>query len=332
VSGPLPLVAIVGPTASGKSALGIRLSERLGGEILACDSTQVYRGFDIGTAKVPGDEQGGIRHHLLDLVDASEVFHAGEYRRRAIAVLDDLARRGKLPILTVGTGLYLRALLEGLCEAPTRSEELRQRLRRRAELSGPPYLHRLLEHLDPAAAVSIGARDTPKMIRAIEVRLLSGKPISSLQRARQQGLEGYRPIKIGLMPPRAALYERIARRVDEMLAAGWLDEVRRLIESGVAGDAKPFQFIGYAELRDALGGAITIEEAAEQIRQATRRYAKRQITWFRREAEVHWLEGFGDDPAVVQSALAVLQSTLAEGADFAPMSPEEDDLEAGGKL
>jgi tRNA dimethylallyltransferase len=332
MSGSLPLVAIVGPTASGKSALGIRLAERLGGEVLVCDSTQVYRGFDIGTAKVPAEERRGIPHHLTDLVDPDEVFHAGEYRRRATAVLDDLARRGRLPILTVGTGLYLRALLEGLCEAPARSEELRQRLRRRAEISGSGYLQRLLERLDPAAARRIGARDTPKMIRAIEVRLLSGRPLSSLQRAGQRGLEGYRQIKIGLMPPRDALYERIGRRVDAMLAAGWLDEVRRLVEAGVARDAKPFQFIGYAELREALAGAIPIEEATERIRQATRRYAKRQITWFRREAGVRWLEGFGDDPAIARAAFEALQKDLAGAAASAQIAGAQGDPETRGKL
>ncbi len=305
-----PLVAIVGPTASGKSALGIRLAGPLKGEILACDSTQVYRGFDIGTAKVPTEEQHGIPHHLTDVVDPDQVFHAGEYRRCAQSVLEDLARRGKLPILTVGTGLYLRALLEGLCEAPARSEELRGRLCRRMELSGPGYLRRLLERLDPAGARRIGERDIPKMIRAIEVRLLAGKPLSSLHAKGREPLEGYRPIKIGLMPPRAALYERINRRVGAMLATGWLEEVRQLVEAGVEPGAKPFQFIGYAELRDALANRIGIEEAADRIRQATRRYAKRQITWFRRETGVCWLEGFGDQPEIAERALAEVQRVL----------------------
>jgi tRNA dimethylallyltransferase len=324
----LPLVAIVGPTASGKSALGIRLAERLRGEILACDSTQVYRGFDVGTAKVSPEDRAGIPHHLMDLVEPDELFHAGEYRRRATAVLGDLARRGRLPILTVGTGLYLRALLEGLCEAPERSEELRERLRRRAELAGTIHLHRLLERLDPAAAQCIGPRDAPKLIRALEVRLLTGKPLSALQRAGQQGLEGYRPIKIGLLPPRHALYERIHGRVDAMLAAGWLDEVRHLLARGVAPDAKPFQFIGYGELRDVLAGKIGLEEAVQQIQQATRRYAKRQITWFRRETGVYWLEGFGDDPAIVTAALRAVEDAIA-GERHADETPDQENLRAG---
>jgi tRNA dimethylallyltransferase len=301
------LVAIVGPTASGKSALGVSLAERLGGEVLACDSTQVYRGFDIGTAKPTADERRGVPHHLIDVVDPSEVFHAGEYRLRALRVLEDLTRRGKVPILTVGTGLYLWALLEGLCAAPARSEELRERLRQRATGRGAGYLRRILERLDPEAAGRIGERDEPKMIRAIEVRLLSGRPISALHREGRKPLEGYRALKIGLMPPRAALYERIHRRVEAMVAAGWIEEVRKLVDSGVPATAKPFQFIGYREWREFIEGKIGKEEALERIRQATRRYAKRQITWFRREVGVLWLEGFGDNPEVAASALSVVE-------------------------
>ncbi len=312
MSRPSFLVAILGPTASGKSALALRLAEELGAEILACDSTQVYRGFDIGTAKVPLGECRAVPHHMTDIAGPEATFHAGEYRRRAVLVLDDLAVRGKLPILTVGTGLYWRALLEGLCDAPARSEDLRKRLRRRAELSAAGHLHRLLARLDPVSAVKISPRDEPKLIRAIEVRLLSGRPLSALHQAGQQGLTGYRPIKIGLMPPRKDLYARIDRRTREMLDAGWVEEVRGLMASGIAADAKPFQFIGYARLRDYLSGSIGLDEAVSLIQSATRRYAKRQITWFRREAGVHWLEGFGDDPGVARSALAVVTSAMRE--------------------
>ena len=310
----LTLVVIVGPTASGKSALAVELAERLGGEVLACDSTQVYRGFDIGTAKPTAAERRGIPHHLLDLVEPGEIFHAGEYRRRALAVLEDLAKRGRLPIFTVGTGLYLRALIEGLCEAPPRSEDLRARLLRRTDERGPGYLHRMLDRLDPAAGERIAPRDIPKMIRAIEVRLLSGTPISALHRAGQTGLEGYRAIKIGLMPPREALYARIARRLEVMVDAGWIEEVRRLLASGVAADAKPFDFIGYREWREYLSGELTREQAIERIQQSTRRYAKRQITWFRRETGVRWVEGFGDDADVAAKSLAIAQAAMAEGA------------------
>ena len=183
---PSRLIVILGPTASGKSALAIRLAEEFGGEIVVCDSTQVYRHFDIGTAKVPPAEQRGIPHHLVDIVEPAEVFTAGEYRRRALAVLDDLRHRGKLAILTAGTGLYLRALLEGLSEAPERSEELRDRLREKASRRGAEYLHRLLKRLDPATATRIAPRDTPKIIRAIEMRILTGKPVGEIHGTRPQ--------------------------------------------------------------------------------------------------------------------------------------------------
>jgi tRNA dimethylallyltransferase len=284
----------------------------LGGEVVACDSTQVYRGFDIGTAKPTAEVRRGIPHHLLDLLEPGQIFHAGEYRRLALGVLGVLARQGKLPIFTVGTGLYLRALLEGLCEAPARSENLRARLRRIVEGRGHEHLHRVLERLDPVAAARIAPRDIPKTIRAIEVRLLAGTPISALHRAGQTGLEDYKPVKIGLMPPRDALYARIARRTQAMVEAGWIEEVRRLTETGVAADAKPFDFIGYREWREVLAGTLTHEKAIELIGQNTRRYAKRQITWFRRETFVHWIEGFGDDPGVAAEALAVAQAGIAE--------------------
>lgn len=310
---PAPMVVIVGLTASGKSALGIRLAQELGGEVLACDSTQVYRHFDIGTAKVPPAEQQGIAHHLTDLCEPQEIFTAGDYRRRAIAVLDDLRARRKLPVLTVGTGLYLRALLEGLADAPARSEELRQRLRRRALLRGPAYLHRLLARLDAEAAARIAPRDEPKMIRAIEVCILAGKPISEVHRAGRVPLEGWAPFKIGLNPPRTALYERIHQRVHAMLAAGWLEEVQRLVAAGIPAAAKPFQFIGYRELRAHLEGKCSLEETIAAIQQATRHYAKRQLTWFRREPAVHWLPRFGDDSAAHAAALQYLREQFRCG-------------------
>lgn len=342
---PGTLIAIVGPTASGKSALGIRLAQEFGGEVLACDSTQIYKRFDIGTAKVPPAEQQGIAHHLMDLAEPHEVFTAGDYRQRAIVVLDDLRARGKLPVLTVGTGLYLRALLEGLADAPTRSEELRTRLRERAAKRGPEHLHRVLTRLDAEAARRIAAQDEPKLIRAIEVCILAGKPISEVHRAGRAPLQGWTPVKIGLNPPRAALYDRINRRVQQMLEAGWLDEVRRLVAIGVPADAKPFQFIGYRELRahlqrtagilpapdakrrgdftppqpstpprpaispqpaahgeDPIASPPSFEQTIAAIQQATRRYAKRQLTWFRKEPGVRWVAAFGDEVAALDEA------------------------------
>jgi tRNA dimethylallyltransferase len=299
------LVVVLGPTASGKSKLGIRLAEKLGGEILVCDSTQVYRHFDIGTAKVPAAEQQGIAHHLMDLCEPAEIFTAGDYRRRARAALDDLRRRKILPILTAGTGLYLRALLEGLADAPQRSEEMRTRLRQLTEKHGPVHLHRVLARLDPESAARISSPDTQKIIRAIELRLLTGKPMGEIHRSGRDALQGYETIKIGLLPPRAALYARIHARTDAMLAAGWLNEVRALVVSGVPPDAKPFQFIGYSQLREHLAGQLSEKDAVHQIQQATRRFAKRQLTWFRKEAGVHWLAGFGDAPEIFAAALAI---------------------------
>lgn len=297
------LLVILGPTASGKSALGIELAERLGGEILVCDSTQVYRHFDIGTAKVPPSEQRGITHHLVNLVEPQEVFTAGEYRRRALDALEDVQRRGKLPILTAGTGLYLRALLEGLADAPTRSEELRDRLRAKVQANGADYLHRLLNRLDREAARRIAPRDTQKIIRAIEMRILAGKAVAEIHRSGRSGLQGYTVTKIGLSPPRHRLYAKIDARVNAMIATGWADEVRRLVEMGVPADAKPFQFIGYSDLREQLASGHSPAAAVEKIQSATRRFAKRQITWFRKEPDVHWLSGFGDEPDVIAAAL-----------------------------
>ncbi len=302
------LVVVLGPTASGKSALGIALAEGLGGEILVCDSTQVYRHFDVGTAKIPPALQRGIPHHLMDLVEPAEVFTAGEYRRRAAEVLEELRSRGRLPILTAGTGLYLRALLEGLADAPARSEELRERLRQKARERGPEHLHKILARVDNEAAARIAPRDTQKIIRAIEMRVLAGKPVGEIHRSGREGLAGYEVRKIGLLPPRAALYARIDARAHAMMEAGWIEEVRGLIAAGVPVDAKAFQFIGYSELREHVEGRMERQEAVRSIQQATRRLAKRQITWFRKEQGVHWLSGFGDDPGIAAAALDYAQA------------------------
>ncbi len=303
------LLVILGPTASGKSELAIRLAEALDGEVVACDSTQVYRHFDIGTGKVPLPERRGIPHHLIDVVEPHEVFTAGEYAARASAVLAEITRSGKLPILTAGTGLYLRALLEGLSDAPARSEELRERLRRKAGAKGPLHLHALLARMDPEAARRIAPRDTQKIIRAIEMRMLGGKPVGEIHRSGRKPLEGYAITKIGLLPPRAALYDRIHARVEGMIASGWIDEVRRLIDEGVPREAKPFQFIGYAELREHLEGRLPLKAALDSVQQSTRHYAKRQLTWFRKEPGVHWLPGFGDDPTIASEAIRIVRAS-----------------------
>jgi tRNA dimethylallyltransferase len=309
-----PLVAIVGPTASGKSTLGIYLAEQFGGEVLACDSTQLYRGFDVGTAKPTAAERRSVRHHLIDVLDPSEPATAGAYREKALAALEDLRTRNKLPILTVGTGLYLRALLEGLADVPQRSETLRERLRATAADHPPAHLHKILRRLDPETAKKIAPADEQKLIRAVEVCLLAKQPLSQVHRAGRAPLADWRAIKLGLVPPREALYHRIHARAESMLAHGWLDEVRGLLQSGLPENAKPFDFIGYRELRAVLRAQMSLDDARAAIQQATRRYAKRQLTWFRKEPQVHWLPGFGDDPQVQQSARAFITSRMAHAA------------------
>ncbi|MGB6877180.1 MAG: tRNA (adenosine(37)-N6)-dimethylallyltransferase MiaA [Candidatus Acidiferrales bacterium] len=298
------LVVILGPTASGKSALALALAQKLDGEVACCDSTQVYRHFDIGTGKVPHSEQMGIRHHLADLAEPEDVFTAGDYRRHALQALEEICHRGKLPILTVGTGLYLRALLEGLDALPGRSEALRERLRQRAASRGPEYLHLILAKCDPVGASQIAKRDAQKIIRAIELCVLTGKPASQL-RGNRAGLKGFTVVKIGLMPEREKLYAQIDRRVEAMLASGWIEEVQELIRLKVAETAKPFTFLGYAQIREHVLHAAPLPSIVREIQQATRRYAKRQITWFRREPDVNWLEGFGRDEKIQRQALEV---------------------------
>lgn len=303
-----PLVAIIGPTASGKSALAVWLAERLSGEVVACDSTQLYRGFDIGTAKPAMAERRGVRHHLMDILEAAEAATAGDYRLRATAVLEELRRRTRLPIFTAGTGLYLRALLEGLAEAPQRSEELRERLRDAAGAHSPGYLHGVLRRLDRAAAERVAPGDEQKLIRAIEICLLAGRPVTEVHSEGRTALLGWRAVKFGLAPDREALHQRIHARLEAMLARGWVEEVRRLIAAGLPEKSKAFDFIGYRELRAHLRGELSLEEAKVVIAQATRRYAKRQMTWFRRETGVMWLNGFGDEARIQEEALRRLES------------------------
>jgi tRNA dimethylallyltransferase len=306
----LPLLVILGPTASGKSTLGVWLAERLDGEVLACDSTQLHRGFDIGTAKPTAEERRGVPHHLLDVLDPNQESTAGGYREQAVKILDELRERQKLPILTVGTGLYVRALVEGLADVPQRSEELRQRLRAGAEEHRPGYLHRILQRLDHESAEKIAPTDEQKLIRAVEVCLLTKKPLSEVHRSGRKALQGWRAVKIGLLPAREALYARVHERTDAMLARGWMQEVRDLLESGVPESAKAFDFIGYRELRKVLREEMPLQDARGAIQQATRRYAKRQMTWFRREKGVHWLAGFGDDPAIQNNALEIIRAEI----------------------
>lgn len=302
---PRPLVVIAGPTASGKSALAIHLAERLAGEVLACDSTQVYRHFDIGTGKVTAAERARVRHHLIDLCEPEQTFTAGDYQRAARAVLAEVTARGRVGIVTAGTGLYLRACLEGLSPLPPRAPELRARLQAEEEEKGSERLHRLLARVDAASAREIGPRDTPKLIRALEVWFQARRPRAELFQAGRDRLEGYAVVKLGLLPDRKALYERIEQRVEQMLDAGWLEETRRLRER--CGDrVKPFGFLGYKQLAAHLRGELSLKEAIKQTKHETRQYAKRQITWFRKEPGLQWLHGFGDEERIQTQALALL--------------------------
>ncbi len=303
-----PLLVILGPTASGKSALAIRLAERLAGEILACDSTQVYRDFDIGTGKDIA-EYRGTSQHLVGLIGALEGFTAGDYKEHARRVLAQVTARGHLPIVTAGSGLYLRAFLEGLSPLPRRSPELRARLVQCAGERGGAYLHRMLARLDATSARAIAPRDVPKIVRALEVYFQARRPRSELFAAGRDALEGYVVIKLGLLPPRPDLYRRIDERVEQMLAAGWLDEVRRLLQR-FPPTAKPFGFLGYRQLVAHLRGELTFTEAVKRIKHETRQFAKRQITWFRKEPDVRWFAGFGDDPAIQREVLAYIGELL----------------------
>jgi tRNA dimethylallyltransferase len=291
---------VLGPTASGKTALSLALAERFNGEIVNCDSVAMYRDFDLGTAKPTPSERARAPHHLLDCVTPTSPVTAGEYARQARQVLDEIKALGRLPILVGGTGLYLRALLEGLFPGPQRSEELRQRLRKRADSCGSNYLHRILSRLDSAAAGKIHANDTPKLIRAIEVCLASRQKMTELWQQREP-LPGFRILRLGLDPDRQALYERINRRAQQMFEAGLVEETQRLLEK--YGDAAaPLRSLGYRQAMQFLHGELTREQALQAAQQAHRNYAKRQMTWFRREPEVHWLRGFGDDKQVQETA------------------------------
>ena len=305
----IALPVVLGPTGSGKSELGIRIAQELGGEIVNCDSVQIYRRFQIGTAKVPESERRGIPHHLIDLVEPGELFTAGDYARAGRTVLAEISGRGRIPVVVGGTGFYLRALLEGLSPGPPRQDALRARLQRR-EQKRAGSLHRILTRLDPAAAARIHRNDLNKTLRALEVRLLVGRPITKLFAEGRSPLHGFRPVKIGLSPERDLLYRKLDLRAAAMFQRGLMAEVRDLLASGVPAHAKPFESLGYQQALQAARGLITEEQAIESTQRETRRYAKRQLTWFRKEQDVYWLEGFGDEPRVIERALACVKNTI----------------------
>ncbi len=306
------LVVILGPTASGKSALAVTLAQQFAGEIVSCDSVAVYRDFEIGAAKPSFDQRALAPHHLLDVAEANEPFTAGEYSRQARAAIQEIAGRGHLPIVVGGTGLYLRALLDGLFPGPERSEELRERLRQRAVDRGSAHLHGILRRLDPAAAEKIHPNDAAKLIRAVEVCLSSRKRMSELWQERgRDPLLGFRILRIGLNPTREKLYERINRRAQQMFDDGLVEETQGLLTRlGVLAGVSALDSLGYRQAVQLLRGELTREQAVAAAQQGHRNYAKRQMTWFRREPEVTWLEGFGDDPAIAQRAAELVSSRL----------------------
>jgi tRNA dimethylallyltransferase len=290
------LLVILGPTGSGKTELSLELASRFGGEIVNCDSVALYREFVVGTAKPSLEQRGRVPHHLLDIADPLEPMTAGEYARRARQALDEIKDRGRLPVVTGGTGLYLRALLE----------DLRGRLRGRAAQWGSAYLHRLLRRLDPAAVKNIHPHDTPKLIRAIEVCMAARRPMSQLWESGRDPLRGFRVLKIGLNPSRPELYQKLNARAARMFEEGLVDETIRLQERYPG--AWALSSLGYRQAGQFLRGELSREQAIAAVQQAHRNYAKRQMTWFRREADVHWMEGFGGDPEIQRQAIAIVAS------------------------
>jgi len=309
----LPLaILLLGPTGSGKTAMSLALGERFGGEIVSCDSVAVYRGMDLGSAKPSRAEMARLPHHLIDVADPDEPFTAGAYCRQGRAALAEIAARGHLPIVTGGTGLYLRALTMGLFEGPERNDDLRERLRLSQQRHGGAWLHRILSRIDPASAERIHANDLPKLIRAIEICLQSRQKLSSVledqERARDP-LTGFRLLRIGLNPPRAALYERLNQRCAAMFTDGLIEETRSLLAQ--FGPTTALDALGYRQAAQVISGELSESEAIAAAQQGHRNYAKRQLTWFRREPEVHWIEAFGNAPSSLDTAMRLVEAALA---------------------
>ncbi len=311
VSGEPLAVLLLGPTGSGKTALSLALAERFNGEIVSCDSVAVYRGMDLGSAKPTAAERARVPHHLIDVADPDQPFTAGAYSRAARAAMYEITARGRLPIVTGGTGLYLRALTEGLFAGPERHPDLRERLRGSGEKRGGAWLHRVLSRLDPASAARIHANDTPKLIRAIEVCLAGRRPMSQVLASEAEArdpLTGFRLLRIGLNPPRAALYERLNRRCAAMFAAGLVQETRALL--ACYGRVKALDSLGYRQACSILLGGLSEKAAIAEAQQGHRNYAKRQLTWFRREPDVRWIEDFGDAAPTLNLATALVKEAL----------------------
>ena len=305
---------MAGPTGSGKSDLALLIAEQFDGEIVNCDSLQVYRHFDIGTAKLALAERRGIPHHLIDILNPDQLFTAGEYARLAGAAIAEISARGRLPILAGGTGFYLRALLEGLFEGPVRDQPLRDRLSAR-EAGRPGSLHRLLRKFDSAAARKIHANDIPKVTRALEICLLTRQPASRLFERGRDALRGYRTLKLGLLPDREALNPRLDARCAWMFEHGLVEEVRGILALGFPPACKPFESHGYKQAMQLIQGELGPRDAVFYAQRNTRHYAKRQITWFRRERDLEWLKGFGDATDIRQAALRRVAEFLSSTPD-----------------
>jgi tRNA dimethylallyltransferase len=311
-SSPL-LIVILGPTASGKSALAVELALQFSGEVVSCDSVAVYRNFEIGTAKPSREDRDRVPHYLIDVAEPGDAFTAGEYARQARMTLAGIVQRRHRPIVVGGTGLYLRALLEGLFPGPQRSEGIRERLRTRVRERGLGHLHCVLMRMDPAAAAKIHPNDAPKLIRAIEVCLAARGPMSELWQQRgRDPLRGFHILRLGLNPPRQQLYARINQRAERMFEDGLIAETQSLLQRyGDARQVMPMYSLGYQQALQHLRGELSLREAIAAAQQGHRNYAKRQMTWFRREPDVSWLEGFGDDPAIGAEARALISSRLS---------------------
>lgn len=310
-----PLLVIAGPTASGKSALALHLARLFAGEIVNCDSLQIYRGMDIGTAKPSVAERQTLPHYLFDARNPDQVFTAGEYSRLARPVLREIASRHHLPIVAGGAGFYLKALLEGLFPGPLRSDALRQRLEA-LELRHPGSLHRVLNCWDATAALRIHSNDANKLIRALEVILTERQSLTKAHQKQRAKLDGFRILKLGLHPLRPALRERIELRCRSMFEAGLLDEVHALRAAGFGPGAKAMEAVGYRQAQAVLDHTMSVEQAITDTSIRTAQYSKRQMTWFKRDSEIVWLEGFGDDPSVQARAESHLKQILSPSIDF----------------
>lgn len=305
-----PLIVVVGPTGSGKSDLALFLAEHLDGEIINCDSVQVCRGLEIGSAKLPPQHRKGIPHHLIDVIEPDDELTAGEYARLAREALNNIRARKKMPVVAGGTGFYLRALLDGLSPAPRRNEALRTRLRK-LSIRRPNALYCFLKQRDPACAARIHPNDHQKLIRAIELIALAGRPASQTQSEPREALRGFAPFKLGLNPERGQLYRKLDERSAAMFHSGLLEETRTLLQNGISPQAKALQSLGYKQAVQVLSGVLTRDAAIAECQTKTRQYAKRQMTWFRADTGVHWLGGFGTQENIQAEALGLAARFLS---------------------